>query len=719
MPEAIPAFMLFPNAIFIYPSRQKGITVNYPNQQVGYPNQQQMQLPFPKNAQVAQFLGLNYGQPPFVPNVQCAQPLIQWLPLIAYEAINSLQTDAQRSELRMFLYNQMSHNGYQNQDFHEFVARLADLVNLFMLARGGQDIQRTVQECALMYTKYKSADNCLKYPALMAGLPQGTAMQIDFEHKRFLETVQQMEMALQRNSGNQMGYQPPMQNPGYGQPIGSFGGQQQPQPYRPPMNALAQPYNPPGAGRYDRPGQSSNWRDNVPATPFSPPAGLYHNQPQATQEAGNWRNQQLSSTNKFTTSSAPEVTLAIAARTETIPTQMASGVQSSVTSMAPPEPVKNSNAGIVVKAGDPGVEWVSSEKYPYTFAFNPNRSQVYYRFDEDGKMQPILTKKEISPMDRQIHLATPSIAPSWSTAIPTEATTLDSDSAIVSTYQKLEDLVQVEQIPHLATAISNVEHIAKAKVAVDSNAHIVLPKNKRPAFIVFPGVTVDTVAVQPQGIDVVEKIVETPTMNNVAAVLESLSDDTALGNTPNQKLKRAIDRRLTARVNKFIKKELALTSGSIGNYEEDIRDLGPYLASQFGAATAKIFNDALPRLVKEALTFATGSSAISIEDTYFDFVPKKEDQQVSQISFLDFNQYTYVDLTSIDLALDLATLKSAVGVLESELPLVYALAKKSLAGEEGISLHNYYLITSDDVVFEVTRGAINPEYIFISLAQVK
>lgn len=712
MPEAIPAFMLSPNAIFIYPSRQKGITVNYPNQQ-------QQQLPFPNNSQVAPFLGLNYGQPPFVPNVQCAQPLMQWLPLIAYEAINTLQTDAQRSGLRMFLYNQMSYNGYQNQDFHEFVTRLADLVNLIMLARGGQDVQRTIQEAALMYTKYKSADNCLKYPALMAGFPQSDAMQIDFEHKRFLQTVQQMEMTLQRNSGNQMGYQQPMQNPGYGQPIGGFGGQQQPQPYRPPMNQLAQPYTPPGGGRFNAPGQSTNWRDNGPATPFSSPAGLYHNQPPEATDTGKWSNQPPFNANKFTTSSAPEVTLAIAARTEAIPTQTAPGVQSPVTSMAPPEPAKSSNAGLLVKAGDPGVDWVSSEKYPYTFAFNPNRSQIYYRFDEDGKMQPILTKKEISPMDRQIHLATPSIAPSWSTAIPTEATVFDSDSAIVSTYQKLEDLVQVEHVPPLATAISNVEHIAKAKVAVDSNAHITLPKNKRPAFIMFPGVTVDTVAVQPQGIAVVEKIVETPTVNNIAAVLETLTDDAALGNTPNQKLKRAINRRLTARVNKFIKKELALTSGSIGNYEEDIRDLGPYLASQFGAATAKIFNDAHPRLVKEALTFATGSSAISIEDTYFDFVPKKEDQLVSQISFLDFNQYLYIDLTSIDLALDLATLKSAVGLLESELPLVYALAKKALTGEEGISLHNYYLVTSDDVVFEVTRGAINPEYIFISLAQVK
>jgi hypothetical protein len=88
----------------------------------------QTTLPYPATQLVAAPMPVVRGNAPFLPNIQYLPPnLQQFLPLIVTDCIDAIQSKYQINALRVFMFNQMIQNGYNNVEFAGFVEGVTKL----------------------------------------------------------------------------------------------------------------------------------------------------------------------------------------------------------------------------------------------------------------------------------------------------------------------------------------------------------------------------------------------------------------------------------------------------------------------------------------------------------------------------------------------------------------------------------------------------------------
>ena len=150
---------------------------------------------------------------------------------------------------------------------------------------------------------------------------------------------------------------------------------------------------------------------------------------------------------------------------------------------------------------------------------------------------------------------------------------------------------------------------------------------------------------------------------------------------------------------------------------EDINDLNPYILSTYGESASEAFLKNKALVIRRALT--TGSEAFLevIKDMYFGFL--EADTTLKITPFSSGAAYGLIDLSSIELQLEVSTNKCAVGLIERDFPLLYQVAERLMSATtpENIAINHYFLRTNDKVTYEFTRGAINPNFIFVSIVK--
>lgn len=358
-------------------------------------------LPFNPNALERQFLNVGYDRPPVVPPIDAPPELAAYVPTVAGGAALVIQTNAQRNPLRYFQYNQLSVNGYANEDFAVLIATIFDLAQLNLVTRKSPNPSAAFDDAVPKVIEMFAALNLQHFPALQGYLdPQainmahaliGTYNQIGGEIRQMKAQgrVQQGGYQQTPHYGQQYGqpYQQPYQQQAngpsylggqqtgqrYGQPQNqgnvwnngssySGGPQYQPQsgqtPFNRYQNAGAPQTNtapPPSAGRFDQ---------NPLRQPFTPRQETTMNQVPAPQQASNYT------------------------------PQPAAPVEEYVAPVAPPEPLT-----IAWSSGE--VEWKASAEYPYFPAYNPYKHDLYLVIREDGATIPEL--RERNPVDYNQH----------------------------------------------------------------------------------------------------------------------------------------------------------------------------------------------------------------------------------------------------------------------------------------------------------------------------
>jgi hypothetical protein len=121
-----------------------------------YPSQQQ-QLPFNPQQPTHPFVALDLNQPnpPFVPHYQCEPWLQDYSHYAAALLVLELQAGCQRGPLRIFTYNMMAHNNYQNPDFLTLFGATMDYVAMNLYQNKFRDpSEALVQLAPQMVTMY-------------------------------------------------------------------------------------------------------------------------------------------------------------------------------------------------------------------------------------------------------------------------------------------------------------------------------------------------------------------------------------------------------------------------------------------------------------------------------------------------------------------------------------------------------------------------------------
>lgn len=214
---------------------------------MNYMNNQQGQLPFNPQGLNGQPCSFAPNQPPVnVPPMQVPINIQYFIPFAAAAFANEVSQKAAHHSGRMFLFNQITDRGYQNNEYNTGVALTLDLICLALVKGVFRSPEEAVAECAQRAASLLSAINFSKYPVLnnyvtpdvvqaaqraSQELP-GLIQEINGAKQRMSQGNNNQQMTNQggyRNQQNPMQYsQTPMGSP-VGYSTGIFSGNGTPQ----------------------------------------------------------------------------------------------------------------------------------------------------------------------------------------------------------------------------------------------------------------------------------------------------------------------------------------------------------------------------------------------------------------------------------------------------------------------------------------------------------
>ena len=673
-------------------------------QQPGYgqppPN---MQLPFSETQLQWPINQLGYGQAPVQMQIQCSPQLQNYVPLILNQLATAIQETATQNKLRTFLFNQMANQQFNNEEFYRLATMTAEVVELVMLTTPGAQIESAIQKTTRQVVLFVTALNAIKFPGLTQGLAPQDLANIQATTEGFNREVAAMKQSLQ----------PPPQQGGWGQP----NQWQQPQPNQGGWGVPQQPQF--GAGHPA--GNQGYGGSALPPVPTSPPA---------------WRGRAVNNTPvKPVANIRVEATVIPTGRKTFRSGQIPAA---SMPFTRAPEPVAPVVPTIIAPKTDvdiydaSGLSWLltqglspiefwkSSKEFPFTYAYNPTLYTLNNLVDTQGNVRSVLVTKEPIPMDRTAHLSAPKIAPAWTIPVLAESVTMDKYDRKMAIAH--EDLVYVKYPEGISHAASPDEHWTLATTYLGA---ILIDQHAKRQVIRLGGVIVEPVVCNPIFKMWLSDLSKHTSPKWVHSALLSLMEEAGYRSERHDiQLVNRINKLLTNRINRFIKNELALSSGTIDSFLVDGLAIVPYLEKKFGMSVVDTFMTAFPDMVTGCLSFYEKEEQVDVVDYYCSGFMKElggptGDREL--ITFYQHNEYALVDLSSIELQVDLGSTGVAVGVKESLTPLFYGLCEALLGEhdyEDGAKeIVRYYIRTNDDLTFEVNRGAINKDFFLVSLAK--
>jgi hypothetical protein len=669
--------------------------------------QQNSGLPFSNRELQAPLMNLAYGQAPIMFQVPSPPELAQFVPLIINQLIISLQEKATANQLRTFLYNQMAVNGYNNQDFINLLTIAVEVVDLVMRTTPGASIETVIQKSARNVVQFMASVNATKFPDLTYGLQpaditliQRTIGEFDTEVTGMKRMVSMPQQQPQGNWGvpNTWG-----NGGGYGGGMGGGYSQQMPrQAY-----GVGHPSANQGFGGINAGGNNqSGWRGRTvgeksvktiqagapDATPVRPPRSTFREAQAATIQ------------------SRPAVTTVDPSTTFLPPVEVVAQTDVDILDKERFVWLKNKGNAIVE-------EFRTSKQYPFTFAYNPSMFNLVYVVEGKDVIRPILVNKDPIPMDRNAHLTAPKISSTW--VFPVTPETVGSPIRKMALVP--EDLV-FEQFPFkVPQSASQAEHWTFADLYLGST---LIDREGKRQVLLLPGLIAEPKVCN----DLLKQDIRDLTLSTT--IKHCVQELTRMKEKAEERSERHdilvvnhINKMLTDRINRFVRNELALTSGTITSFLPDILDLPGYLDSRYGSTAAKALIDQFGRMLDETLSFMQDTSSEGVLEYYcgefMDKVPGPAGNR-NLVTFYQKNKYALVDLSSVELQVDLGSTKVAVGVKESLTPLFYSVCASLLGEYDPTNAQmfptRYFVRTNDGVTFEITRGALNKEFFFASLA---
>lgn len=283
-----------------------------------------------------------------------------YLAAIAARTIDLLQTGANNNPLRMFLFNQLGNNRFNNNEFLGLLKAICRIVEYY--AATGTAVEQAIAQAIDIAIQFAALNNAKQYQYLVAGIDQNTIerlRQLDIRQMDLNSRIQGYED--QKLARQQMSQQ---QHSGF-------------QFNAPQVQSFSSLWD--TSATEAKTSWGSTFNQSAPAT--TQPA--WHNPPPQAVAVTPPPITQTSSTN-WRESAVPTVQVST---TPTTPTYVMDGKT-------------------FVKQGDPGVVWKPSARWPVNLSASVE-ADIYYRLHDGGDMEPVIVKlkSEEITMDRKNHFA--------------------------------------------------------------------------------------------------------------------------------------------------------------------------------------------------------------------------------------------------------------------------------------------------------------------------
>jgi hypothetical protein len=601
-------------------------------------NNQSGSLPFDVNQPSNPFI-----QPEAAPYpmLQVSGSMQQLVPYIAQLLVNNIQASYNQNKLRMFFYNQMSVNGYRNQDFQMLVQKTCELIEMAIIASPQNDPAQVAGQWVEIYVQYKVVDNLNVFQALLQQVDPGTINVAQQVINQFQVNAQALEQAAN------MAYRQQAQ-PQYQQQMG----------YQAPTGVPA-------------------WAVNRQPQQAPPPPAWANTQPAGAQVRAAWQN--------------PKPAIA----------------QQVQATQAPPAARK------VIPAMIEQIVFERSDKYPYDTVFDPSMFEKTYE-KEDEVIKPFVITKRVTQMDREKHLEKASFTPEWVKQPTADEVLVRVQKAKPTPFESPFTYVFNDPLADAFPSTTLIEQWSKV------NALLLARKSETTKIVcaTHTGALIETVVSPKDLMPVIMALIKSTTPYQAKEILDQAVED--CGESMDALIAiRAIDARITKRVNRFIKNEASLEYGDIGNYRGDVIEQVNFLGEYYGAAVKNAYLKHHASIMSEALCY------IAPDNEYFaqhssEYISKLTPEQVENVHLTHFMELTginQVDMSSAELSFEFPKKGVSAGIVESSAAVLHALVvgifHKHTTSATDCAVQ--YLRTSDGVVFELDRGVFNSSFYLISL----
>jgi hypothetical protein len=661
--------------------------------------------------------------------------LLAYLTPIAVTCIDALQSRAGQNSLRMFLFNQMAANNYNNQIFLQLVKSVCDLSECY--AANGMQIEQAITTAADLTIQFYAFNNLQNYPGLQQYVDPNAYNNLQALQQKQAQVSQivnqyQQQKAMrqqQNNTGGFGGYS----NQGFQtntvnqQPLGA-------------ANA-PQSWHNQSTGMFSTPIQSQEPQGQSSSNMIEGWAA-------AAQQSFNQNNQGF---NQGTNQPQPQINQP---RPEACPPFSFNTPATNTTAAqsTPQTPVSTVNMGqyekfyqhpsgkVMVKFGDPGVKFKMSNNWPHTP--RPNRTcDVYYILHENGDMEPVIKKlNKEEQMEKAKHYAATHVRTAhekiWSIL---DFNAEERRAEIQRQFESGELIANVRSDLDFKKPAVKEEEVVKDEsyVAITaaedawSQADISLTltdsETTKCSAYVKPVLHVTPILAKCDIKELVDGVKNSTTLEQCANKLKaenysirSLTDVKQM--RQRQTVFGKINRMLTASVNHYLKYKLALPGITIDSFEEDAGELLAYVKEEYPEGFATALASHQRSIIRSVLsTTIDDFDGSEFDETLRDQHLAGEDVKNNQPLFLYRKEfYMSVNMFAAELEHDGLNSDEPSSVFKDGSPLLYSLceqiascAKKLEEGDDDI--YSYYIKTLDDHVYVVNRSALTPSTFIIGL----
>lgn len=655
--------------------------------------------------------------------------LLQYLPAIAVATIDALQNRAGQNALRMFLYNQMADNSYNNNPFLTLIKTICDVAEYH--AATGTQLEQAISGSIDLCIQFSALSNVKAYPALQQYLDQNAIAGLQaLEQKQNQLGIAIQGYMQQKAARNNQGYNaqgfinqgfaPQAQINMQNQPFNGFAPNTPQQPGT--WNNQSTGMFTSGAPQAPEPNQSkmvNSWDNQGGSTQsWRNPEPPQVQAPQTAQQPSMWSNQPVAAPAPFkfnTPNPAPVVSQPAA--------KPALGSEYPKT--------YNYDGRIMVKQKDPGVVWKPSNRWPVNIS-DSYMVDVYYVLHEDGSMEPIIKKlSQEEKMEKLKHMdGIGRCHPAWrkiladdhiERVLALEKRGYNRDNVVVEGPRKRsQETVKGENVvqdtAHLIIT-SEDEALCQTDVAM---ASIDTPEKPCEAYT-KPALRVTPIVSRTDAEGLIEELSESVSLEQCASMLNVESYAISAMEDPDKRRRRQIvygklNRMLTASVNHYLKYRLGLPACKIDSFDQDGKDILKYLETEYPENYSVCMRKHQKNIIKHMLATTTdGNMGTDFDECVREQqMPESNPYGLEPIFLYSKEIYMSVNDFSCNLMLELDEPGEVLAVYADAQPLAYSLCGL-LVGKGDDDVYAHYMKTVDDVVYEVHRSALNDDVYLIGI----
>lgn len=682
----------------------------------------QQTLPYNPQGPQRQPVAININNLPVNLSVlqnQVHPSLLQYLPAIAVAAIDTLQNRAGQNAMRMFLYNQLSDNNYNNNGFLSLIKTICDIAEYH--AATGTSIEQAISGSIDITVQFFALGNLKAFPALQQYLDQNSIAGLQaLEQKQNQLGVALQGYAQQKAARNNQHSAQNFINQGFTQNNQPFNGfapvtQQQPGSWNNQTTGMFTS-GLPQAPASDQPKMLNSWESQTTSTqcwrnpePPQQPAPA-----QAVQQPGMWNNQPAPPVELFKFNTPPPAVE---------PPQ----------SSAPNYPkIYNCDGQTMVKQKDPGVKWKPSKRWPVDIS-DSYLVDVYYVIHEDGSMQPIvkpLTQEQ--KMEKMKHIdPARHCHPAWR-KIVTEGhaerlsalekrgfNSVNRDEPRGRSQEVIKGEQVVKDTVHLIIA-SEDEVLSQTDIAMVASD---TPEKPCEAYL-RPGIRVTPIASVTDAEGLIGSLSDSVSLEQCASKLNVEAYEIAALTDEGQKRSRQIvygklNRMLTLSVNHYLKYRLGLPACKLESFDQDGKDILKHLETTYPDNYSAAMRKHQKKIINHVLaTTKDGNVGTDFDDRVREQqMPESNPSGLVPVFLYSSEMYMSVNEFSSELMLALDEPGEVLSVYKDAHPLVHSLCSL-LVGKEDDDVYAHYMKTVDDVLYEVHRSALSDEIYLIGIKRM-